>query len=182
MGILKQRAIPVVRKNTIVFVLSLFVLLIAGLSLSFRAETNPVDKLYMKELANTKAKLKNLKKAILQQGKLPFLKSQFKQVRISYKKNSVLIDFFNAHDAKKINGPTIDHIEDDNPDKILHPQGLQVIEALLFDNSWNKKSANEALNEIDASISIIEKLETEFDRPLKFRKELVFSAIQMWNL
>ena len=179
MGILKQRFIAVGRKNTVILVLALCVLLISGLSLSFRADSNPVDKLYLKELADTKTRLKNLRQSVLQQNKLSLLKTQFKQVRVAYKKSSVLIDFFNAHDAKKINGPTIDRIEDDNPDKILHPQGLQVIEALLFDNGWNKTSAKEVADEIDASIAIIEKLETEIDRPLKFRKELVFSAIQM---
>ena len=60
MGILNERGIIVIRKNTIVVVLSLCILIVSSLSLSFRAEPNPVDKLYMKELAETKAKLKNL--------------------------------------------------------------------------------------------------------------------------
>lgn len=168
-----------VRKNTMALLISGCVLIITAMSVSFEPDQNPVDKLYVNELRDTKEKLKSLRNGLEKRYKLQVLKTQFKEARLSYKRTSVLIDFFNAHDAKKINGAPIDRVEDDNPDKILHPQGLQVIEALLFGGIWNKELAYQTKSEVEKSIVLIEKLENEPDRPLKFRKELVFTAMQM---
>lgn len=60
------------------------------------------------------------------------VQSAFRGARMAYKRVEFLAEFCNPVTAKNINGPALDRMEEDNPDRVFPPQGFQVIEEMIF--------------------------------------------------
>jgi hypothetical protein len=57
---------------------------------------------------------------------------QFTKMRLAYKRISFLTDHFNAYETLQLNSAALPRAEEDNPDQIILPQGMQRIEELLW--------------------------------------------------
>ena len=136
-----------------------------------------VDNYYTKQLQVVKEKLITFKKLGKKKVSLELLQQQFYQSRLAYKKLAVLTGYFNIYETKSLNYPAIDRIEEDNPDKIIHPEGFQAIEQLLF-SSWNAKSYEPLNSLLDKMLATISRLQNEIDRVYKFSDELVWDAMR----
>ena len=64
------------------------------------------------------------------------LNARFYQSRLTYKKLSVLTDYFNQYETKILNGPPIDHIESEFKDRSIPPQVFQAKDDLLISGKW----------------------------------------------
>ncbi|MEO8334995.1 MAG: cytochrome c peroxidase [bacterium] len=56
----------------------------------------------------------------------------FLDARIAYKRIEWLAEHYTPVTAAALNGPAIDRPDDENPKLVVHPTGLQVIEAMLY--------------------------------------------------
>ena len=160
--------------------ISLLIILIFCCSYLIRGkkiETDEIDRYYLQQLDYLNQKLAVLKQSCQQKSNIGILKTQFRQARIAYKKAALFIDFFNPLEAQSLNGPAVDRVEDDNPDIIIPPHGLQAIEKYLFEK-FQRGTGENVEKEIDYSSAIIERLKNEPDRVNKFKDEYVFQAMR----
>ena len=69
------------------------------------------------------------------------LQQQFKKARTAYKKIEWLAEYYYPYTAKSINGPALAEVEADEKNKVVQPEGFQVIEQLLFTSgqAYNKE-------------------------------------------
>jgi cytochrome c peroxidase len=142
---------------------------------SFNASKN-VDAVYSKQLLQLKKDIGRLEILLKGNGSPSALQQQFRKARFSYKKAAILIEYFNLYEAAFLNGPPIDRVEDDNPDKIIHPEGFGMIEQLIFTNE--KTNGLQLTSLSTRMLEQITKLENETDRSNKFQNESVWSAMQ----
>lgn len=70
--------------------------------------------------------------ALQQQLPTDTLRALFCRARLAYKKAEYLVEYYQPFSARHINGPAIEDIEDDDPTRLLPPEGFQVIEEQLF--------------------------------------------------
>ncbi|MEJ7767161.1 MAG: cytochrome c peroxidase [Chitinophagaceae bacterium] len=56
----------------------------------------------------------------------------FLSARLDYKKIEFILEYYYPLDVSKINGPSIDFVEEEDPLAYHEPQGFQVIESLLY--------------------------------------------------
>ena len=98
-----------------------------------KIESVDIDRYYLQQLEILNQKLAALKLSCEQGSNIGTIRTQFRNVRLAYKKVAILIDFFNPLEAQSLNGPAVDRVEDDNPDNIIPPHGLQAIEKYLFE-------------------------------------------------
>ena len=115
------------RKFTIIIAVFIIVVCAAYLNpgpLYFREN---VDNYYTKQLQIVKEKLIVFKTLGKKKVSLEILQQQFYQSRLAYKKLAVLTEYFNIYETKFLNYPAIDRIEEDNPDKTIHPEGFQAV-------------------------------------------------------
>jgi cytochrome c peroxidase len=108
---------------------------------------------------------------------LNILKKKFFELRHSYKQLAILTEYFNPYESRLLNGPAISWSEDDVPDLIIPPHGMQAVESLLF-GKWEKEYYIAVEKESEFMLSILEKMENETDRTYKFKDELVWDAIR----
>jgi cytochrome c peroxidase len=76
-----------------------------------------------------------------------------------------------------LNGAALPRTADDIPDKIILPQGFQVLEEILF-GDWNEGSYSRAKVEITGIKNIIAQFKQEPNRAFKFKNELIFDALR----
>ena len=135
-----------------------------------------VDQLFLRQLSQVKVKLEELRNLCQNGGNLSEVKKRFKESRLTYKRATVLIDYFNVRDEILLNGPPIERTEEDRPDVIIHPQGFQVMEQMVFtDKQFDREQVSREISKLNAVLS---KLETETDRVNKFNDAAVFDAMQ----
>ncbi len=60
------------------------------------------------------------------------IQEQFQVAKASYKKIEWLVEYYHGYTAKFINGPALEEAEPEDRAIIIQPEGLQVIEELLF--------------------------------------------------
>ncbi|MBK8140853.1 MAG: hypothetical protein IPK57_07410 [Chitinophagaceae bacterium] len=118
-----------------------------------------INKYYTQQLDVFKKSITSFKTSCQKKETTTDLKARFYQSRLTYKKLSVLTDYFNQYETKILNGPPIDHIESEVKDRIIPPQGFQAIEELLFSGKWSNSSYPEVINLLDQMLQIISKLE-----------------------
>ena len=136
-----------------------------------------IDKYYIRQLQDLKKKLFTLKLSCNNKQKPGILKSDFLNARLAYKRLAILSEYYYTNESRVLNGPAIDRVEDDNPDKILPPHGFQVIENYLF-GDWEIKSYKLTSAEVEYMIKVIGKLEKQPGREYMFRNDLAFDAIR----
>ena len=121
-------------KKTFVIVY-FFVLTILALA-CLNTDRKPTSKiavgLYKKDIETLKTETSALVHLIEQGLGEQQLQQQFKKARKAYKKTEWLAEYYNSYTAKSINGPAIPEVEADEKNKIVEPEGFQVIEAFLF--------------------------------------------------
>lgn len=77
------------------------------------------------------------------------IQESFKKARLIYKKIEGIAEYYNPTTARSINGPAIPEAEVYDA-KVLPPQGLQVIEELIF--PYDKAQKEELIREVNALI------------------------------
>ena len=166
-----------------IIVFSLFAAAISPV-LSFTRQENNISlkEYYLERIGQVKKYLLELKQSSVKKEPLFNLKKKFLRSRLAYKKMAVISEYFNRYESKLLNGPALDWSGEDTPDKINHPEGLQVIEQLLY-NDWKGGSSYNQLNFLLQSI-MHTLLVIEQDRQLlyKFKDELVWDAIRSASL
>ena len=166
-----------------IIVFSLFAAAISPV-LSFTRQENNISlkEYYLERIGQVKKYLLELKQSSVKKEPLFNLKKKFLRSRLAYKKMAVISEYFNRYESKLLNGPALDWSGEDTPDKINHPEGLQVIEQLLY-NDWKGGSSYNQLNFLLQSI-MHTLLVIEQDRELlyKFKDELVWDAIRSASL
>ena len=166
-----------------IIVFSLFAAAISPV-LSFTRQENNISlkEYYLERIGQVKKYLLELKQSSVKKEPLFNLKKKFLRSRLAYKKMAVISEYFNRYESKLLNGPALDWSGEDTPDKINHPEGLQVIEQLLY-SDWKGGSSYNQLNFLLQSI-MHTLLVIEQDRELlyKFKDELVWDAIRSASL
>jgi len=166
-----------------IIVFSLFAAAISPV-LSFTRQENNISlkEYYLERIGQVKKYLLELKQSSVKKEPLFNLKKKFLRSRLAYKKMAVISEYFNRYESKLLNGPALDWSGEDTPDKINHPEGLQVIEQLLY-SDWKGGSSYNQLNFLLQSI-MHTLLVIEQDRQLlyKFKDELVWDAIRSASL
>ena len=136
-----------------------------------------IDDYYTSLLSEFKSNLHTLANLTSSNNQPIILQKKFGEARVIYKKMAVLSEYFNNYETKFLNGPAIDRVEDDNPDVIISPTGLQQIEQLIY--STDKKIPHEkVITTLEEIFKIIDRLEREPDRVFKFKDELVWDALR----
>jgi cytochrome c peroxidase len=134
-----------------------------------------VDIWYLSQIDSLEKQVVALDEKI-QQGKNESIRNAFLKTRLAYKKMEGLIEFYDPAMARMFNGPAIERVEEDYPDKIIQPQGLQVIETHLYPSLSDPKKIHELINALKKRI---EQLRNETDRALKFNSYSVLQAVKM---
>lgn len=136
-----------------------------------------VDLFFANRLNEVQKEVKLLRSLAKNKSSLNILKKRFLQVRLAYKRLSVLSEYFNPYESKYLNGPAISRTEDDVPDVIIPAHGLQAIESLLFAPPGSPNYELIA-DESAFVLTLLDRMETETDRIYKFRDELVWDALR----
>jgi cytochrome c peroxidase len=142
-----------------------------------KIESIEIDRYYLQQLEILNQKLAVLKQSCERGSKIGTLRIQFRDARQVYKKAAIFIDFFNPLEAQSMNGPAVNRVEDDNPDVVIPPHGMQAIEKYLFEKFQSSTYKN-VKKEIEYATSIIEQLKNEPDRVNKFKDEYIFQAMR----
>jgi cytochrome c peroxidase len=139
--------------------------------------SNTTDSYFSRNLGLFKNELIKFKTASQQKTSRADLQQIFKQTRLSFKTLAVLSDYFNPYEIKSLNGPAIDRIEEDNPDAIIPPHGLQAIETLLF-GEWTTTANDKIATELELMLRSVDRMQNETGRSFKFSDELVWDAVR----
>jgi len=134
-----------------------------------------VDKWYLAQLDSLEKQVFDLEKKV-QQGKIVNIREAFLKTRLAYKRIEGLIEFYDPAMARQFNGPAIARAEEDYPDKIIQPRGLQVIETYLYPRFSGQEKIHELITSLKKSIEL---LRNETDRALKFNNYSVLQAVRM---
>ena len=152
------------------------------LSFTYTENNIPMKDYYMQRIGAVKKSVLELRQSSLKKEPLYILKRKFLKCRLAYKKMAVISEYFNRYESKLLNGPALDWSEEDTPDKINHPEGLQVVEQLLY-SDWNGKPSYTQLNILLQNIlHILLLIEQDQDLSNKFKDELVWDAIRSASL
>src|SRR5690349_15228015 len=109
-----------------------FLFLVSGGSFIIDRGQFSLEKLFISHCEILVESLEEFDKDIAEHKSPDELKRDLTNLRKNYRRASVMIDYFFPYERKLVNPPDISRAEDDNPDIILEPHGLQVIERLLY--------------------------------------------------
>ncbi len=147
----------------------------------FQVEKNDfpekIDRWYVHKISLFRNGLTGLNKLNDQHGSRESLRVSFLQCRLAYKQMALLTEYFNPFETFSLNSPALDRVEDDNPDRIIPPAGLQQLEQLIY-GTEQPLPRNKIRSVITDILKTLRKLEQEPARNLKFRKELVWDALR----
>ena len=136
-----------------------------------------IEKYYLTQLSIFEKKLVSFEKNLALKAPRKSLQQSFFQIRVAYKKIAILTEYYNIYETKFLNAPALPWVEEDNPQKIITPHGMQVIEENLFSKGTPLKYS--LLKEETVKMrTITGVLLKEKNLDYKFREELVFEALQ----
>lgn len=116
--------------------------------------------------------------ALIQEEKFDSAKKIFLDCRNRYKKTEAFVTWHYPGDAKFINGGNEQEIEDDDePDFIIYPHGLQVIESVLYGEQPSARK-QQLLNETDSVASMLRQC-TSALQATDITTRTFFEALQM---
>lgn len=136
----------------LIFIFS-FLAIFSAYSFFLKPSNSPaaeVKSYYLKEASNFITSVKDLKNVVAT-GSLKNMQQQFLKTRAAYKQIELIVEYYFAFYATKINGAPLVLFEEAEPDvSQKEPYGLQVIEEILFakDVSKNKKELNKQIDEL----------------------------------
>lgn len=138
-----------------------FLALFTACSFLLKPEKSPATELknyYLRQADHFILEVKNLKVAI-EAGDVRKSRQQFYKTRDAYKQIELMVEYYFAYYATRINGAPIVFYEENEPDIAQQePYGLQVIEEILF-------SRNPAENEKELASQIEELLRISIELP-----------------
>ncbi|HET9057693.1 MAG TPA: cytochrome c peroxidase [Chitinophagaceae bacterium] len=123
---------------------TIFILLLVFTVLAFLTKENSTfsDKLknyYIAKLDLFQIKTKKLFRYTKENKSIREVKNVFFDTRINYKKAELIILNLNVYYNRLINGPAFKRTEEDAPETIYEPHGLQVIEEIIFSKKLNRE-------------------------------------------
>lgn len=101
-------------------------------------------------------------------------KDQFVKIRQAYKWISFLTDHLNTYETQLMNSAALARAEEDNPNQVVPPQGMQYIEEIL----WNQWLPALAARETSKLIEVLKRLDQERDYQYKFRPRALWQSIR----
>jgi cytochrome c peroxidase len=158
--------------NSVFVSVVFFVLLISA-----NKKDNKIDIYYTEALNEFEKDLTHLQQLCSDSSTVSELKKQFIKTRLTYKKLALFTEFFNPYETKYLNGPALSRVEEDNPDVIIPPHGMQLIEEYIF-GKWNTPFYRLIDKEIVHMKVFTTRLKNEPDRIYKFRDENIFDALR----
>ncbi len=146
--------------------------------MSFRPEnkTLHLSEIYKENLTKFQ-KTANLLQQTAKEGNNHEMKNLFISLRADYKTLEYLIEYYYPKTASKLNGPPLPESEPSEPEVIIYPTGLQVLEAYVYDDLTHE-NRELILAEISNIQTAIEYLILSAGS-LKFKDEEVFEAIKL---
>ncbi len=162
----------------LLFLISLSSIFLSGTATDEYRFDKAIEVYYLKQLDTFKQNVESLKSSIRKQEDSKILKKGFKTARLSYKKLSILTDYFNPYETIQLNSPALKRTEDDNPTIIIEPHGFQKLEELLWSDETKDDSSKSLLYETTFILNVIQQLETEPDRVFKFNNAAVWNAVK----
>lgn len=103
-------------------------------------------------------------------------RERLQSARIVYKKIEWLVEYYNIYQARKINGADLLKADESNPRDTIFPEGLQVIETILYSSPT---SARDLQIESGKLQETIRSLKNEEDRNLKYSDATLFDALRL---
>ncbi|MES2777207.1 MAG: cytochrome c peroxidase [Bacteroidota bacterium] len=138
-----------------------------------------INQWYSRQLSGFKSEVMQFEELLSKQPAELALQLQFRKTRIAFKKLAVLTDYFNAYETILINSPALERAEDDNPENILPPHGLQQMEAVIWGDEPLSQKVKTLQEEASRLLRVIGQLENEQDRINKFTDENVWYALRL---
>lgn len=136
-----------------------------------------VDNYYQVQIKLLRKELVNFEHSSHSNKSRKILQHSFSSSRLAYKKMALITEYFNVYESKFLNGPALKRVEEGTPDIIIEPQGFQAIEEALFTQAGTVDHS--ALSQqLQKMLKLLDRLEKEIDRPLKFSEESVWDAIR----
>ncbi len=157
--------------------ISALLILISGGSFIFGKSPSTVEKLFLSQCGILVQKLREFNDDIGRKKPVSSLKEDFTNVRKTYRRASVLLDYFFPYERKFLNPPDLRRVEEDNPDIILKPNGLQVIERMLY-SGFSDSSYTVLQTEVSRLIELIETIYKQPGLGHKFSDALIFDALK----
>jgi cytochrome c peroxidase len=160
-------------RHSLIAISLVFILIWGG---SFIIEKGPasLEKLFVSQCGILVQKLGEFKNDIASKKEVGSLRQDFTKIRKIYRRGSVLIDYFFPYERKLINPPDLRRTEEDNPDIIIEPNGLQVIERILY-VEFSESSYASLQQEVSLLLETVKRMAHQ---PFKFDDALVFDALK----
>lgn len=146
---------------------------------SFIIEKGPssLEKLFVSQCGILVQNLEEFNLDIGSKKSISSLKQDFTKVRKIYRRASVLMDYFFPYERKFLNPPDLRRTEEDNPDIIIDPNGLQVIERILYAD-FSESSYNYLQQEVLLLLETVKRIRDQPGLDFKFSDALVFDALK----
>ena len=103
-------------------------------------------------------------------------KKAYLDCRKVYKQVEFLVEYYNTTSAKQLNGGLVDEVEEDDPNqRVQKPQGLQVIEELIWaDSAWQNR--NDLIQEVATAKAVLLRVK-QLALAVEFEDDAIFEAI-----
>ena len=105
------------------------------------------------------------------------LQQAFRDARLAYKRTEFLTEYYTPLTAKGINGPPIPVMDDNDQHRVDQPEGLQVIEPLLFP-VYDKVNKQELLTQLGIMIPSFKRL-AQLTQSQELADAQVFDALRL---
>jgi cytochrome c peroxidase len=154
--------------------ISLILMLVSGGSYVIEKGPSSLEKLFVSRCGILVQKLGEFKKDIASKKPVSSLKQDFTKIRKLYRRASVLMDYFYPYERRFLNAPDLQRTEEDNPDVIIEPNGLQVIERLLY-TGFSEGSYPALQEEVSLLTGVVSRISGQ---GLQYTDALVFDALK----
>jgi cytochrome c peroxidase len=163
-------------RYSLIVIPALFVLITGG-SFIIKKRPTSLEKLFVSRCGILVQKLEEFNRDIGIKKEVSNLKQDFTNIRKLYRRASVLLDYFFPYERKLLNPPDLRRVEEDNPDIIIEPRGLQVIERILY-SEFSDASYGPLQQEVMLLTGLIKRIGSETNLDFTFSDALVFDALK----
>jgi cytochrome c peroxidase len=135
---------------------------------------NVIKKIALKNLEKLDEELDYFKKTLKSDEKVE-IKNSFLKCRIQYKKVEFLIQYLQEQNIRFYNGANLPYVENGMRNSVVNqPEGLQVIEELVYEDKIDKKKVGKLITKLKLEIK---KTKSLFEK-LEMSNEDIFAAIR----
>ncbi|MGC4100203.1 cytochrome-c peroxidase [Ferruginibacter sp.] len=161
-----------------ILILSGFVILIGAFSFFSYKKSDPAEAVkdfYLQQSHQLEQEIVQLQQLAIAKNEKA-LQQQFIKTRLAYKQAETIIEYYFNFFAVKLNGPPIVFFEEDEPDMgPQQPNGMQVIEGLLFPHF--DKANTQALEDATATLLLNTRNMIATTESNAFNEEFIFDAV-----